>query len=162
MNSGGSPRESRVHERLADGWSHFRRLFEGEPRQRAIDRGALMLRERAQLVAEDPPLRCVIRLGLDLTACSGPGSEYNSFQRLAIVALADLLRQGVASHKFRRDLDPERAARAIFTWIVGMDSLSLLESDAEDLAERMEEMVALFIPALSATSTVSRSKARVQ
>lgn len=138
------------------------RLLDGEQSPSAIDQCAQMLRERARLVALDPSLRCVIRLGLDLTSRFGPGSEYSSFQQLAVAALADLLRRGIASHEFRRDLDPEVAARAIFSWIVGMDSLSLLESDAEDLAERTEEMLVLLIPALSVTSTTARSKGRAR
>jgi AcrR family transcriptional regulator len=109
-----------------------------------------ILRLRAQLVTGDPSLRCVIRLGSDLSSRSGPDSEYASFQELAVGMMADLIGRGIRSGELRSQLDPRAAARAIFAWIVGMDSLSLLESDAQDLPERTEEILELLLPALTA------------
>lgn len=108
------------------------------------------LRRRAELVREDPSLHCVIRLGGELTARSGPGSEFASFQQLATGTIADLIRRGIGSGEFSRGLDPAATARAVYAWIVGMDSLSLLDSAGKDLAQRTEEILALLIPALTA------------
>jgi AcrR family transcriptional regulator len=130
------------------------RLF-GEETAHAsvIDRARGLLRRRAELVSADPSLRCVIRLGSDLAARSGPGSQYASFQHLAVDAIADLLQRGIRSGEIGEQLDPRAAARAIFAWIVGMDSLSLLESDGSDLLDRTDELLALLIPALAARPT---------
>lgn len=133
-------------------------LSAGEPRPTATDQLAWSLRRRAQLFVEDPSLRCVIRLGTDLGARSGPGSEFSSFIELAVAAWVNLLRRGIASGEFRRDLDPEATALAIFSWVVGMDSLSLLQSDAKDLAVRTEDMIDLLVPALSVSAPPKRSK----
>src|ERR1700728_2646650 len=124
------------------------RLFDGDRSSSVLDEVKEIVRRRAQLVTDDPSLRCVIRLGSDLGARSGPGSEYASFQELAIAAIADLIRRGVANREFRRGLDPDATARTVFAWVVGLDSLSLLQSDAKDLVDRTEEMLALLVPAL--------------
>jgi len=122
----------------------------GDPASSLADQVRRILRRRAQLVAGDPSLRCVIRLGSDLSARSGPDSEYASFQDLAVEGIADLIGRGIRSGEFGDQLEPRAAARAIFAWIVGMDSLSLLASDAKDLPERTEEVLELLIPALTA------------
>ena len=135
-------------------------LFGAERGSSAVAEVKEILRRRAQLVTDDVSLRCVIRLGSDLGARSGPGSEYASFQELAVAVVADLIRRGVASREFRRGLDPEGTARAVFAWVVGMDSLSLLESDGKDVVDRTEEMLGLLIPALSAAGQAGRSRQR--
>ena len=122
----------------------------GDPASSLADQVRRILRRRAQLLTGDPSLRCVIRLGSDLSARSGPDSEYASFQDLAVEGIADLIGQGIRSGEFGPQLEPRAAARAIFAWIVGMDSLSLLASDAKDLPERTEEVLELLIPALTA------------
>jgi AcrR family transcriptional regulator len=122
----------------------------GDPESSLADQIRRILRRRAQLVTGDPSLRCVIRLGSDLSARSGPDSEYASFQDLAVGLMAALIRQGIRSGEFGPQLEPGAAARAIFAWIVGVDSLSLLASDAKDLPERTEEVLELLIPALAA------------
>jgi AcrR family transcriptional regulator len=130
------------------------RLFgEGAAHASVIDEARRMLRRRSELVTADPSLRCVIRLGSDLAARSGPGSEYASFQHLAVEAIAGLLQRGIRSGEVRGQLDPRATARAIFAWIVGMDSLSLLETGGSDLPGRTDELLALLIPALAARPT---------
>ena len=116
----------------------------------AVDQLTTMLRRRAELVSDDPSLHCVIRLGGELSARSSPGSDYASFMEAATDTLAGLVRRGIRSGEFRRQLDPHATARAIFAWIVGMDSLSLLGSAGKDLAHRTEEVLDLLIPALTA------------
>ena len=113
-----------------------------------VDQLTASLRHRAELVSDDPSLHCVIRLGGELSARSSPGSDYASFMETATDTLAGLIRRGIRSGEFRRQLDPEATARAIFAWIVGMDSLSLLGSAGKDLAQRTDEVLALLIPAL--------------
>lgn len=108
----------------------------------------VLLRRRAALLRERPDLRCVTRLGSELNVRSTPGSAYAGFQDLALELIAGAVREGQASHEFRSDLDPEATARVIFAAVVGMDTLSLLLSDGEDLEERSEELLAVLSAAL--------------
>jgi AcrR family transcriptional regulator len=135
---------------------------DAEPRASAGDELCSALRRRARLIADDPTMHCVVRLGADLSVRSGPGSEYSSFQELGMRSIAELIKRGVHSGEFGAQLEPVSTARAIFAWVVGMDSLSLLDSGGKDLEERTEEVLALLIPALGArppTKPVRRSQA---
>lgn len=125
-----------------------------------VDQLTAILRRRAELVSNDPSLHCVIRLGGELSARSDAGSDYASFMETATNTLAGLIRRGIRSGEFRRQLDPEATARAIFAWIVGMDSLSLLDSAGKDLAQRTDEVLALLIPALTADPSRKRRRSR--
>lgn len=125
-----------------------------------VDQLTAILLRRAELVSEDPSLHCVIRLGGELSARSNAGSDYASFMETATNTLAGLVRRGIRSGEFRRQLDPEATARAIFAWIVGMDSLSLLDSAGKDLAQRTDEVLALLIPALTADPSRKRRRSR--
>lgn len=125
-----------------------------------VDQLTAILLRRAELVSDDPSLHCVIRLGGELSARSDAGSDYASFMETATNTLAGLIRRGIRSGEFRRQLDPEATARAIFAWIVGMDSLSLLDSAGKDLAQRTDEVLALLIPALTADPSRKRRRSR--
>lgn len=132
-----------------------RLMADGDGGAGVADQVTAILRHRAELVSSDPSLRCVIRLGSELSARSGPGSEFASFQDLATDTIGELIRRGIRSGEFSDRLDPEASARAIFAWIVGMDSLSLLDSAGKDLARRTDEVLALLMPALTAGSSRS-------
>jgi AcrR family transcriptional regulator len=123
---------------------------DAEPGASTSDELRGVLRRRTRLISNDPTMHCVVRLGAELSVRSGPGSEYASFQELAVRSIAKLIERGVHSGEFGTQLDPITTARAIFAWIVGMDSLSLLESGGKDLEERTEEVLVLLIPALAA------------
>ncbi|HET7524174.1 MAG TPA: TetR/AcrR family transcriptional regulator [Acidimicrobiales bacterium] len=125
-----------------------------------VDQLTAILLRRAELVSDDPSLHCVIRLGGELSARSNAGSDYASFMETATNTLAGLIRRGIRSGEFRRQLDPEATARAVFAWIVGMDSLSLLDSAGKDLAQRTDEVLALLIPALTADPSRKRRRSR--
>jgi AcrR family transcriptional regulator len=116
------------------------------------ERVVLLVKRRAQLLAEDLSLRCVTRLGSELNVRSGPGSEYASFQDLGIELIADLVEDGQRAGEFRSNLEPQAVARTLFAWIVGIDTLSQLFSDGKDLQERSEEMLTLLLPALTAAT----------
>lgn len=126
-----------------------RLLAEAEPSASIGDELRGVLRLRARLISDDPTMHCVARLGADLSVRSGPGSEYASFQALGVRSIAEVIERGVQSGEFEARLDPDAAARAIFAWIVGMDSLSLLDSGGKDLEERTEQLLALLMPALA-------------
>ncbi len=130
-----------------------RLLADAEPSTSTSDELGSALRRRARLISDDPTMHCVVRLGADLSVRSGPGSEYASYQALGIQSIAELIERGVHSGEFGAQLDPPSTARAIFAWIVGMDSLSLLDSGGKDLEERTEEVLDLLIPALAARPT---------
>ncbi len=123
---------------------------DAEPSASASDELCSAMRRRARLIAGDPTMHCVVRLGADLSVRSGPGSEYASFQELGMRSISQLIERGVHTGEFGEHLEPRSTARAIFAWVVGMDSLSLLDSGGRDLEERTEEVLALLIPALRA------------
>jgi AcrR family transcriptional regulator len=127
------------------------------PGASASDELRSVLRRRARLISEERTMHCVVRLGADLSVRSGPGSEYASFQELGIRSVAQLIERGIHSGEFGAQLDPNTTARAIFAWIVGMDSLSLLDSGGKDLEERTEEVLALLIPALAARHSTKQA-----
>lgn len=108
----------------------------------------VLLRRRAALLREKPDLACVTRLGSELNVRSAPGSPYARFQDLALELIARAVREGQTSCEFRANLDPEATARVIFAAVVGMDTLSLLRSDGEDLEERSEELLSVLSAAL--------------
>lgn len=112
------------------------------------DRVRVMLHRRALLLADDPALGCVTRLGSELNLRSAPGSVYASFHDDALVAIAALVAEGQRAGEFRADLDPEGAARVIFAAIVGIDSLSLLTSGGKDLASRNDELTDVLLHGL--------------
>lgn len=87
--------------------------------------------------------------GNELNVRSEPGSEYASFQDLALGLIGDVLRAGQQSGEFHRDVLPAAVARAIFAWIVGVDTLFLPYSTGKDLEQRTEGMLALLLPALA-------------
>jgi AcrR family transcriptional regulator len=132
----------------------------GEPGTSPSDELRSALRRRARLISDDVTMHCVVRLGADLSVRSGPGSEYASFQALAVQSIAELIERGVRSGEFAAQLDPTSTSRAIFAWIVGMDSLSLLESEGKDLEERTEELLALLMPALAARHSPNAASVR--
>ena len=129
------------------------RLLADELPASAPERLALLLRRRARLLREEPSLGCVTRLGSELNVRSRPGSAYASFQGLALQLISDVVRDGQQRTEFRADLDPERAAGAIFAAIVGIDALSLLMSGGQDIEERSEALLELIVPGLLARST---------
>ena len=116
----------------------------------ATERLRELLVHRARLLREDPSLRIVARLGAELNVRSGPGSEYASFQDLALDLLRGLIEDGQRSGEFRTGLDPEHAAATLFALIVGLDTLSLLDSRGEDIADRTDAALELVMPALAA------------
>lgn len=120
------------------------------PDQDGLDGLSALLRRRAELVAADPSLRCVTRLGADLMTRSGPGSVYEAFQELALDLLADLLERGQRQGSIRVDLDPRRGAETVFATILGIDLFSGLVSGGQDLPARSEDLIALLTIALAA------------
>jgi AcrR family transcriptional regulator len=116
----------------------------------ATERLRGLLVHRARLLREDPSLRIVARLGAELNVRSGPGSEYATFQHLALDLLQGLIEEGQRSGEFRAGLDPSHAAGTLFALIVGLDTLSLLDSSGEDIADRTDAALELVMPAFAA------------
>lgn len=114
--------------------------------------------QRARLLRDDPSLRVVARLGAELNARSEPGSQYAGFQVLAIDLLQRLVEDGRAAGEFRADLDAEHAASTLFALIVGLDTLSLLDSRGEDIVERTDAALELILPALLAPETTGTER----
>lgn len=116
----------------------------------ATDRLRGLLVHRARLLRDDPSLRIVSRLGTELNARSGPGSEYATFQELALDLIRGLVEEGQRSGEFRAEIDPAHAASTLFALIVGLDALSLLDSGGEDISDRTDAALELVLPALVA------------
>lgn len=115
----------------------------------ATERLRGLLVHRARLLRDDASLRIVARLGAELNVRSGPGSEYASFQDLALDLLRGIIEEGQRNGEFRAGLDASHAARTLFALIVGLDTLSLLDSSGEDITERTDAALELVIPALA-------------
>ena len=112
------------------------------------DRLALVLRERARLLREDPSFGCITRLGSQFNQSSAPGSVYVSFLDAAVGAYAEGVRDGQRRGEFRSELDPEAAARTMFAAVVGVHTLSHLMSRSEDLEERTDELIDVLLNGL--------------
>ncbi len=124
-------------------------LFAAQPAPTgAADRLAFNLRMRARLMRDDPSLRCITRLGSQFNLRSAPGSAYVAYLNATLRSIADLVTDGLRRGEFRGGLDPEAAARAIFACTVGIDSLSHLWSNGEDLGARTEEMIGVLLNGL--------------
>lgn len=130
------------------------------PPASATEALADMWRRRNRLLAEDPSLGCVTRLGGELNTRSSPGSAFAAFHQAPIEMMAGFVRQGQEAGEFRSDLDAHAMARAIFAWVVGMDTLSLLSTGGKDLEERSEEVLALLLPGLAGPGHASSATAR--
>ena len=128
----------------------------------ALEALAALLRRRAELLASDPSLRCVTRLGGDLMTRYGPGSDFAEFQELALDLIGGLLAQGQREGCIRQDLPPRQTAETIFAAIIGIDQLSELMSRGEDLPRRTGELLDLLIPALAAPAAKAADLPRNQ
>ncbi len=113
---------------------------------------AALVRVRAALLQEDRSLHCVLTLGAELGAQSGPDSEYSSYQETAIELLQALVTRGQAEGVFRDDVDPRRTAETIFATIVGIDLISDLLARGADLVQRSEDLLQLLRRALEPAS----------
>jgi AcrR family transcriptional regulator len=132
------------------------RLLSGEQPASAVERLSLLFTRRAALLQEDPSLRVVSRLGPELNVRFEPDSEYASFTDVALALLADVVAYGQGRNEFRPDVEPTAAARAIFAWIVGLDTVSQLTAKGHDLPERSAEVLTLLLPALQAKRRPAR------
>ena len=132
------------------------------PPASAAEALADMWRRRNRLLAKDPSLACVTRLGGELNTRSSPGSAFASSHEAPIAMLAGLVRRGQEVGEFRSDLDAGAAARAIFAWVVGTDTLSMLSTGGKDLEERSEEVLALLLAGLAAHGPVSSPRGRIK
>src|SRR5829696_5646617 len=121
----------------------------------ATERLRGLLVHRARLLRENPSLRVVARLGSELNMRSGPGSDYAAFQGLALDLLRDLVEDGQRSGEFRPTIDPQHAASTIFALIVGLDTLSLLDSRGDDIVHRTDAALDLVMPALTVPTDTS-------
>lgn len=115
----------------------------------AITQLQATLRLRARLYAEDPSLRCILRLGSELGAKAGPDSEFARFQELTIETFAEIVRRGRADGTMRTDVDPRRAGEAIFAAMIGADRVSRILTGGTDLEQRGQELVELLVHGLA-------------
>jgi len=106
------------------------------------------LRARVRVLREDPALGCVLRLGSELGATAGPGSEFASFQESTIEYVSDLVRRGQSEGVFRTDLEPRATGEGIFAAMVGADRVSRLLSGRSDLERRTEKLLDLLVNGL--------------
>jgi AcrR family transcriptional regulator len=108
-----------------------------------------VMRVRARLYAEDPSLRCILRLGAELGASAGPDSEFTRFQELTIETFAGIVRRGQAEGSMRAAVDPRTAGEAIFAAMIGADRVSRMLKGRADLEQRGQELVDLLVHGLA-------------
>jgi TetR/AcrR family transcriptional repressor of nem operon len=106
------------------------------------------LRFRVRTLREDPSAGCVLRLGAELGATAGPGSEFASFHELTIGYFADLVGRGQSQGVVRPDVDARAAAETVFAAMVGIDRVSRFLSRRADLERRTEDLLDLIINGL--------------
>jgi AcrR family transcriptional regulator len=128
-----------------------RALAEAGTQPHALAELAATLRTRVRLYREDPSLRCILRIGAELGAKAGPGSEFARFQELTIESFASLVRRGQEEGIVRGDLDPRATGEAIFAAMLGVDRVSRLLSGGADLERRTEELLQLLVDGLAAS-----------
>jgi AcrR family transcriptional regulator len=112
-----------------------------------------MVRTRARLYAEDPSLRCILRLGSELGAAAAPGSEFARFQELTIEMFADVVRRGQREGSIRSDLDARAVGETILGSLIGADRMSRLLAGGADLEERGDRLVDLLVLGMAPRQT---------
>jgi len=115
----------------------------------AVEELRAVIRVRARLYAEDPSLRCILRLGAELGATAGPGSDFAGYQDLAIETFAGIVRRGQQERSIRPEIDPRSAGEAIFAAVVGADRLSRMLTGSADLEQRGQQLVDLLVHGLA-------------
>ena len=124
----------------------------------AVQELEAVLRVRARLYADDPSLRCILRLGAELGATAGPGSEFAGYQDLAIETFAGIVRRGQEEGSMRTEVDPRSAGEAIFAAIVGADRLSRMLTGGADLEQRGQQLVDLLVHGLARPTRTTRRR----
>jgi AcrR family transcriptional regulator/predicted N-acetyltransferase YhbS len=135
-----------------------RAAAETSDRPDALAELAALLRARVRLYAEDPSARCVLRIGAELGAKAGPGSEFAAFQDLTIETFAGIVRRGQLEGSVRAGLDPRATGEAIFAAVVGTDRISRILADSADIERRTEELIDLLVHAVAAPSPTASTK----
>jgi AcrR family transcriptional regulator len=118
---------------------------------------AAVLRARVRLYVEDPSARCVLRIGAELGAKAGAGSEFASFQESAIETFAGIVRRGQREGIVRPSLDPRTTGEAIFAAVVGTDRISRILADGADIDRRTEELVDLLAHGIAVSPDPGRT-----
>ena len=103
-----------------------------------LERLAVLLRERARLLEQDPTLFVVVRLGIELTMRHGAGSEYASFSELPLELFEEIVREAQERDEVRPELEPRQTAETLFAGILGIDQAALLLPQQLDITERTE------------------------
>lgn len=124
----------------------------------AVEELQAVIRVRARLYAEDPSLRCILRLGAELGATAGPGSDFAGYQDLAIETFAGIVRRGQKQGSIRPGIDPRSAGEAIFAAIVGADRLSRMLTGGADLEQRGQQLVDLLVRGLAKPRRATRRR----
>jgi len=132
-----------------------RTIAAAEEEADAIAELQAMLRVRARLYAEDPSARCILRLGAELGTKAGPSSEFARFQELTIETFAGIVRRGQTEGSMRADVDPRAAGEAIFAAMIGADRVSRMLSGGDDLEQRGQALVDLFVHGLARQATAA-------
>ena len=137
-----------------------RLLSESGEQPDALARLEAVLRARVRLLRAEPSFRCVPRLGAELGAKAGPGSEYARYHELPIGLFSDLVLRGQEEGTIRADLDPRPTGEALFAALIGAGQLSRLLSGGSDLERRTEQLLELLVTGLAAPHQESERSAR--
>jgi AcrR family transcriptional regulator len=135
-------------------------LADVPPDARGLDRLAASLRARARALEDDESLWCVLRLGAELGAVSGPTSEYAQLNEWPILLFAELIEEGQHDDAVRRDLDPRATGEAVFAAVIGMDALASQLTGGRDLAARTEHLLDILQTGLTDTPPKGRPSGR--
>jgi AcrR family transcriptional regulator len=126
---------------------------EVDPNAPPLVRLATLLRDRARLLARDPSLFVVVRLGVELSVRHGSGSEYATFTDLPLQLFRDIVQEGQKRGEIRVDLKPGPTAETIFAGVLGIDQAALITSDQTDLSERTEWLLDVLVNGIAVPAT---------
>lgn len=108
-----------------------------------------LLRARAELLQNEPSLRCFLGLTSELVAHFGPGSEFAASYNVPIETFTALIRQGQREGVIRPSLDPRSTAETVFAALLGTDEMSKVMAGGRDLVYRTERWLEVITAGLA-------------
>jgi len=124
----------------------------------ALDGLLALLRARAELLQNEPSLRCFLGLTSELVAHFGPGSEFAASYNVPIDTFAALVRKGQQQGVIRRSLDPRSTAETVFAALLGTDEMSKVVAGGKDLLYRTERWLEVIVAGLAVDPPATRGR----
>ncbi|SDD24909.1 ScbR family autoregulator-binding transcription factor [Rhodococcus tukisamuensis] len=112
----------------------------------ALEQLVMLAYEMGRQVIEDPVVRAGIRLTLELSAAEGPPKPYVDW----ISGLDQLFRDAAAEGDLADTMDAAHLARYFVSAFTGVQLVSNVLTQRQDLESRIEQMLEIFLPSIMA------------